>query len=145
MSYPLELSKILEQWSEVIVVSDDVYYHLPFDSYKYTSFAGLSEENYKKTVTIFSGGKLLNCTGWKIGWAIGPNRLIKNIGMVHEASCFNNNVPGQVAIGNSLEQTFSSYEGYDTYTDFVKSNFQTARDEALELISNVKSLKLSPT
>ena len=42
----LKLTEILSKWPEIIVISDDVYYHLAFDSYKYISFAGISEENY---------------------------------------------------------------------------------------------------
>lgn len=46
---------------------------------------------------------MMNCTGWKVGWAIGPADLIKNVCLVHEAAVFNNNVPGQIAIAKSLE------------------------------------------
>ena len=37
---------------------------------------------------------MMNCTGWKVGWAIGPADLIKHVSYVHEAAVFNLNVPG---------------------------------------------------
>ena len=48
---------------------------------------------------------MLNCTGWKVGWSIGPKDLIKNISLVHESACFCLNVPGQVALANSLSES----------------------------------------
>jgi len=71
------ITEILEQHPNITVLSDDVYYFLPFDGRKHVSFAAYSLENYKKTVSIFSAGKMINCTGWKVGWAVGPANLIK--------------------------------------------------------------------
>ena len=88
------LSSILEKHPKIKVISDDVYYFLPFDQRKYITFADHSPENWAKTLNIFSAGKLLNCTGWKIGWAIGPSDLLRRATQVHEASTFNVNVPG---------------------------------------------------
>jgi aspartate aminotransferase len=66
------LTELLDKHPHVTVLSDDVYFHLPFDGRKYVSFANYSQSNWDKTVTVFSAGKMLNCTGWKIGWMIGP-------------------------------------------------------------------------
>jgi aspartate/methionine/tyrosine aminotransferase len=89
----LKLTAILEKYPHVMVISDDVYYRLPFDGREHHLFADIGD-NFKKTITIFSAGKMLNCTGWKVGWAIGPQDLIKNTSYVHEAACYNINVPG---------------------------------------------------
>lgn len=89
----LKLTEIIEKHPQLIVVSDDVYYFLPFDNREYHLFANIGD-NFKRTITIFSAGKMMNCTGWKVGWAIGPADLIKNVCYVHEAAVFNINVPG---------------------------------------------------
>ena len=89
------------------VISDDVYFFLPFDGRKYESFANFSPSNFDKTVTVFSSGKMLNCTGWKVGWMVGPKALVKQAMFVHESTTFNNNVPGQVAVAQSLDQAFN--------------------------------------
>ena len=67
-----KMSAILDKHPQINVVSDDVYYFLPFDGRKYESFANFSQSNFEKTITVYSAGKMLNCTGWKIGWSIGP-------------------------------------------------------------------------
>lgn len=60
-------------------------------------------DNWKKTVTIYSGGKLLNATGWKVGWAIGPKELIRLGGIINNTTVYCTNHPGQVAVAQSLE------------------------------------------
>ena len=77
----------------MIVVSDDVYYFLPYDGREHTLFANIGD-NYKRTITVFSAGKMMNCTGWKVGWCVGPPELINHVTYVHEACVFNFNVPG---------------------------------------------------
>ena len=57
--------------SECYLLSDEVYEFLLYDGHEHVSYATLGD-NWKRTITVFSGGKLLNCTGWKVGWAIGP-------------------------------------------------------------------------
>ena len=98
-----QISEILDRHPHVTVLSDDVYFHLPFDGRKYINFANYSQQNWNKTVTVYSAGKMLNCTGWKIGWMIGPQDLVTQAMFVHEAMSFNTNVPGQIALARSMD------------------------------------------
>jgi aspartate/methionine/tyrosine aminotransferase len=87
------LTSILNKHPHVYVIADDVYYHLPFhNDLPYKNFAAHGD-NWNKTITIYSAGKLFSCTGWKTGWAVGPADLIRHISFVHEGTCFNINVP----------------------------------------------------
>lgn len=65
------MTDILNDFPKVIVISDDVYDFLTFDGEKFISFASVGD-NFNRTVTVYSGGKLFNATGWKCSWAIGP-------------------------------------------------------------------------
>ena len=126
-----KLSAILEKHPQVTVLADDVYYFLPFDNRKYVSFANFSEANWEKTINIFSSGKMLNATGWKIGWAIGPADLIRQTKFSHEAHTFNLNVPGQIAVARSLDQAFNQeFEGCRNYFEYVCKVFSEGRDAA---------------
>lgn len=129
----LRLTEIVQKHPQLIVISDDVYYFLPYDNKPYHLFANIAD-NFKRTITIFSAGKMMNCTGWKVGWAIGPQDLIKQTSLVHEASVFNNNVPGQIAIAKSLDQATQPFQGHPSYFEYVKNNFQIARDKAEILV-----------
>lgn len=77
----------------------------------------------------------MNCTGWKVGWAVGPSDLIKQAMFVHEAINFNQNVPGQIAIARSLEQAFEQpYQGHKNYLDYTRYVFEQGRNEASKLL-----------
>ena len=104
------------------VVSDDVYSSLIYDKKEYTHFASY-KNNWERTLTVFSAGKLLNCTGWKIGWVVGPADPIKEAALMHEIAIYNVNVPGQVAVGLSLDQEKQPYRGFKTYSDYVIHTF----------------------
>jgi len=75
------------------VISDEVYEDLPYDGHVHTRFATIGD-NWEKTITIYSGGKKFNCTGWKIGWAIGPAKLIRLGGIINGTTHYCQNTPG---------------------------------------------------
>lgn len=51
---------------------------------------------WERTVTIGSAGKIFGVTGWKIGWAYGHERIMKNLAVVHLNSVFTVPTPLQV-------------------------------------------------
>ena len=98
-----EISNILEEFPHVYVISDEVYSFLTFDGHEHHCFANIGD-NWKKTATIISGGKIFWCTGWKVGWTIGPADMIKQATIIWDASISCHNVPGQVAMARSLKR-----------------------------------------
>lgn len=125
-----QISDILDECPHVLTLSDEVYDFLTFDGLTHTSFATVGN-NWNRTISIFSGGKLFNATGWKIGWTIGPEKLIYNGGIVANAVFYCFNTPGQVAISTALDKIHNP--GYDTETGetFVESTrtlFRSNRD-----------------
>ena len=74
-------------------MSDEVYDFLTFDGNKHIPFATLGD-NWKRTISVYSGGKLFNATGWKIGWTIGPANIIKLGGIIYNTSSYSTNTPG---------------------------------------------------
>lgn len=70
------MSSILENYPQVIVLSDDVYEFLAYEGGEYITFSSIGD-NYKRTLTCWDGGKLFNSTGWCVAWAIGPEYLVK--------------------------------------------------------------------
>ena len=89
---------------------------------------------------------MLNCTGWKVGWMVGPKALIKQAMFVHESTTFNNNVPGQVAVAQSLDQAFNqSYKGKTNYLEYTSDNFQESRDNCLDLLKMSTKIDFKPT
>jgi aspartate/methionine/tyrosine aminotransferase len=81
MSEIERLTEILDKYPDIIVFSDDVYFHLPLSKDQgldYNIFAAY-KNNWQRTLTFYSVGKLFSCTGWKVGWVFGPDDLIEHI------------------------------------------------------------------
>jgi len=77
----------------VTVFSDEVYDYLTFDGRKHVPFASIGD-NWERTVSMYSGGKLFSATGWKIGWAIAPHPLLNLGGIINNTKTYCQNTPG---------------------------------------------------
>uniref|UniRef100_A0AC35TKD0 Aminotran_1_2 domain-containing protein n=1 Tax=Rhabditophanes sp. KR3021 TaxID=114890 RepID=A0AC35TKD0_9BILA len=94
---------------DLIVVSDEVYSHHIMPGNKMIPFASLPGM-YDRTITIGSAGKLFSITGWKIGFAIGPNQLMKPLRQIHQNCSFNTATPLQVAVGQGIDREMDLIE-----------------------------------
>ncbi|OCL01906.1 kynurenine-oxoglutarate transaminase 1 mitochondrial precursor [Glonium stellatum] len=86
----------------VIILSDEVYdrlYYVPF-----TRVATLSPEIAALTLTVGSGGKNFYATGWRVGWLIGPEHLIKYVSAAHTRICYSSVSPLQEATAIGFEE-----------------------------------------
>lgn len=61
---------------DVVVLSDEMYDCLVYDDHVHVSWASLSQETYNKTLTINAVSKTYAMTGWRLGYAAGPAKLI---------------------------------------------------------------------
>lgn len=139
------ISEILKEFPQVIVLSDEVYDFLTFDGNHLVPFASIGD-NFNKTVTVWSGGKLFNCTGWKCGWAVGPSNLIKPASLLTYASIYCTHTPTQVAMAKALDKIYTpDYKDGLSYVDSVCKEFQDVRDlfvsEIAKLDIPVKTLQ----
>ena len=98
----MQITEILKDFPDCVVLSDEVYDFLTFDGLKHIPFATIGE-NWHKTISVYSGGKLLNATGWKVGWSIGPERLVRLTGIINNTTCYCTNHPAQIAMSKALE------------------------------------------
>lgn len=96
-----KLASILKKYPNCIVLSDEVYEHLVYDDCKHISFASLPGM-FERTITVSSAGKTFSTTGWKVGWAIGPESLIKKLQFSQQWVAFSVSKPHQEAIAESL-------------------------------------------
>jgi N-succinyldiaminopimelate aminotransferase len=93
-----------------IVVTDEVYEHLVFSGATHVPMAtlpGMAE----RTLTISSGGKTFNTTGWKIGWFSGPAELVRAATTAKQFLTYVNGAPFQPAIAVGLGLPDSFYAG----------------------------------
>ena len=122
------ISDILDEFPDCKVLSDEVYDFLTFDNVEHIPFASI-RDNWRKTITVYSGGKLLNATGWKVGWAIAPPYLLRLGGIMNNTTFYCQNTPAQVAMSNSLDLVDQpSYNGQLSFVEDAKSKFEEVRD-----------------
>jgi methionine aminotransferase len=96
--------KTLEQIAldnNIIVLSDEVYERIIFDDQQHQSvlkFPKLAAQS----VAVFSFGKTFHATGWKVGYAVAPESLTKEIRKAHQFITFSVNTPVQLALAEYL-------------------------------------------
>jgi methionine aminotransferase len=86
---------------DIYVVSDEVYEHLTFDNRRHETI--LSWPNLRsRAFACYSFGKVFNNTGWKMGYCIAPEPLMKEYRKVHQFLCFSCNTPVQAGMAAFL-------------------------------------------
>ena len=95
-----ELRKVVGG-TRIIIISDEVYEHLIFDGKKHESILGYPDL-LERSFVCFSFGKVYNCTGWKLGYAIAAPALMAEFRKVHQFNAFSCNSPAQVALAEFL-------------------------------------------
>jgi methionine aminotransferase len=121
--------KILEKivdGTDIVVLSDEVYEHIIFDGQRHESIA-----RYPKlaaqSMAVFSFGKTFHNTGWKMGYIVGPNELMREFRKVHQFNVFSCNTPVQYALHDYMQDE-------NTYLT-LPAFYQEKRDYFLSLIA----------
>src|SRR5688572_2626633 len=99
----------LERLQEIVVrygiyvISDEVYEHIIFDGKRHESILRYPEL-YKRSFVVFSFGKSLHVTGWKIGYVIAPPELTREFRKIHQFNVFSVNRPLQAGIATYMRE-----------------------------------------
>ncbi|KAM7093647.1 kynurenine--oxoglutarate transaminase 1 isoform 1-T1 [Molossus nigricans] len=144
----LELVASLCQQQDVICITDEVYQWLVFDGQQHISIAALSlalaaslPGMWERTLTIGSAGKTFSATGWKVGWVLGPESLMKHLYTVHQNSVYHCPTQAQAAVAQSLEREQLHFGQPSSYFVQLPQAMQRTRDY---MIRSVQSVGLRP-
>lgn len=124
----LQLQTLVEKHN-LLVLSDEVYEHMVFDGELHQSaacFGGLAE----RTFITASFGKTFHNTGWKMGYCLAPEPLMREFQKVHQYNVFCVNHPIQKALAWYMEDPshyMSLPEFYQQKRDFFLSQLQGSR------------------
>ena len=89
--------------TNILILSDEVYEPIIFDGCQHESILKYPDL-FQRSFVTFSFGKAYHCTGWKIGYCIAPDNLMKEFLKVHQYNCFSCNTPVQYALATFLRQ-----------------------------------------
>ena len=127
------LTDVLVKHPQVWVLSDDIYEHLVYDDFKFTTPAQVEPKLKDRTLTMNGVSKAYSMTGWRIGYGGGPEPLIKAISTLQSQSTSN---PCSISQWASVE----ALEGpQDFLKDWVKS-FQERRDLVVSMLNQAKGI-----
>jgi aspartate aminotransferase len=128
------LADVLARHPQVWVLTDDMYEHLIYDGFEFTTILQVAPELYDRTLTMNGVSKAYAMTGWRIGYAGGPEPLIKAMAKVESQSTSNPSSISQWAAVEALNGT----------QDFIKPNaalFQERRDLVVSMLNQSNGLK----
>ena len=96
------LGEVLEAWPDVLIVSDDIYEHIYWGPSAYSTLARVCPDLAARTVTVNGVSKAYAMTGWRIGYAGGPDWLIAAMTTVQSQSASNASSVSQAAATAAL-------------------------------------------
>jgi len=127
------LTDVLLKHENVWVLSDDIYEHLVYDGFAFSTPAQVEPKLKGRTLTLNGVSKAYSMTGWRIGYAGGPEPLIKAIATLQSQSTSN---------PCSISQ-WASVEALEGPQDFLKrwvASFQDRRDLVVSMLNQAKGI-----
>ncbi len=127
------LADVLRAHPQVWTLTDDMYEHLVYDNFQYTTIAQVAPDLKDRTLTMNGVSKAYSMTGWRIGFGGGPKALIKAMGTIQSQSTSNPSSISQAAAVEALNGT----------QDFIEPNndlFKSRRDLVVEGLNKCKGL-----
>src|SRR6478672_8908673 len=128
------VTDVLVRHPHVHVMSDDMYEHLVYDDFKFYSPAQLEPALYERTLTVNGVSKAYCMTGWRIGFAGGPEPLIQAMAMIQSQSTSN---PTAVA-------QWAAVEALDGPKDFIPKHnkiFKERRDLCVSMLNQANGIR----
>lgn len=127
------LTDVLVKHPHVHVMTDDMYEHLVYDDFEFFTPAQVEPSLYERTLTINGTSKAYCMTGWRIGYAGGPEPLIKAMSMIQSQSTTNPAAASQ----------WAAVEALNGPQDFIPKHnkiFKERRDLVVSMLNQAKGL-----
>jgi aspartate aminotransferase len=128
-----KLTDVLLAHPHVHVLTDDMYEHLVYDDFEFTTPAQIESRLYERTLTVNGVSKAYCMTGWRIGYAGGPEALIKAMAMIQSQSTSNPTAVSQ----------WASVDALDGPQDFIAEHnaiFKERRDLCVSMLNQARGI-----
>ena len=128
------LTEVLARHPHVWVMTDDIYEHLVYGDFEFTTPAQVDPGLMERTLTINGVSKSYAMTGWRIGYAAGPQSLIKAMDMLQ----------GQQTSGACSIAQWAAVEALNGTQQFIPESrkvFEGRRDLVVSMLNQTKYLK----
>jgi aspartate aminotransferase len=128
------LTDVLMKHPQVWILTDDMYEHLVYGEFTFTTPAQVEPSLYERTLTMNGTSKAYSMTGWRIGYAAGPEALIKAMDLVQ----------GQQTSGTSSISQWAAVEALNGTQDYIpvrRKAFEQRRDLVVSMLNQAKGLQ----
>uniref|UniRef100_A0A8B9HUF3 Kynurenine--oxoglutarate transaminase 3 n=1 Tax=Astyanax mexicanus TaxID=7994 RepID=A0A8B9HUF3_ASTMX len=119
---------------DTLCFSDEVYEWLIYRGHKHVKIATLPGM-WDRTITIGSAGKTFSVTGWKLGWSIGPEHLVKHLQTVMQNTLYTCPTPLQEAVGQGLLRDYELMGKPECYFSSLAEELQSKRDRMATILT----------
>ncbi len=127
------LTDVLLKHPHVWILTDDMYEHLTYGDFKFVTAVQVEPKLYDRTLTINGASKAYAMTGWRVGYAAGPIRLIEAMEMIQ----------GQQTSGASSIAQWATVEALNGTQAFIPENkkiFEGRRDLVVSMLNQAKGI-----
>ena len=128
---------------DVLVFADEVYEWLVYKPKSLVKMASLPGM-WDRTITIGSAGKTFSVTGWKLGWAFGPQHLIHALQTVHQNCVYTCATNLQEAVAMGLELERGRMDHPDCYFHSLPADLEPKRDRMADMLTMVGMKPIIP-
>uniref|UniRef100_A0AAR2LBG4 Kynurenine--oxoglutarate transaminase 3 n=1 Tax=Pygocentrus nattereri TaxID=42514 RepID=A0AAR2LBG4_PYGNA len=118
---------------DTLCLSDEVYEWLTYKGHDHVKIATLPGM-WDRTITVGSAGKTFSVTGWKLGWSIGPEHLVKHLQTVMQNSLYACPTPLQEAVAQGLLRDYELMGQPDCYFSSLAEELQGKRDRIATIL-----------
>ncbi len=130
------LADVLLAHPQVYILTDDIYEHIVFGDFEFSTIAQVEPGLYDRTLTMNGVSKAYAMTGWRIGYAAGPEALIKAMGKIQSQSTSN---PCSISQAAAVE----ALNGPQDFVPERTEAFRVRRDRVVELLNQVPGITCS--
>ena len=129
------IAEVLLKYPDIAIVTDDIYEHIFWGSDKFANILNVCPELYDRTVVVNGVSKAYSMTGWRIGYAAGPEEIIKEMKKIQSQSTSNPNSIAQAA-------SVSALNGKQDFIKECVTTFKERHDFIIKELKEIDGIKI---
>jgi aspartate aminotransferase len=132
------LGEVLRLHPQVLIATDDMYEHMLFTHDPFCNMLNVCPDLYERTIVLNGVSKAYSMTGWRIGYAAGPVRLIGAMKNVQSQSTSNPTSISQVAAQAALD-------GDQSFIGQMRIAFKKRHDFVVDALNQIDGVQCLPS
>jgi len=132
-----QLGAVLRNYPKVIVATDDMYEHILWEGAPFKNILNMCPDLYERTIVLNGVSKAYAMTGWRIGYAGGPEKLIQKMKTIQSQSTSNPTSISQYA-------ALAALDGEQSFIQEMVKTFKERHDFVLASLLKIKGVECQP-